>query len=143
MSELDKLKPKKFKASTSMSELMMELQDGITTSMFRVGTPDDPEAPTVFQTYFPPGYEVPPHTHACDYAEIILEGSQQVTRKWHKAGDVRIVKAGTVYGPLVAGPEGAKVLLIFSNARFSPIPVGDKDSASFERYGVERLQPAT
>ena len=52
------------------------------------------------------GTYVAPHTHACDYTEIVLEGSEEVTRKWRSAGDITIVKGGTVYGPLIAGPEG-------------------------------------
>ena len=63
-------------------------------------------------SYYPPGWEVQPHTHACDYMEIILEGSQKVTGKWHHAGDVRIARAGTVYGPLIAGPEGVRAFLV-------------------------------
>ena len=41
------------------------------------------------------------------------EGSVQVTRRWYHEGDIRIVKGGTVYGPVIAGPEGATVLIIF------------------------------
>jgi hypothetical protein len=117
----------KFQAATSWQELFTELSDGMTTSTFRVGVPEDPDAPTIFRTYFPPNFEVPPHTHACDYAEVILEGSQQVTRKWHYPGDIRIVKAGTAYGPLVAGPEGATVLLIFRDGRYMPVSLDGND----------------
>ncbi len=68
------------------------------------------------------------HSHQCDYAEIILHGSQQVTRRWYKAGDVRIVKAGTVYGPLVAGPEGATVIVIFRHSNWEPVPARQSDT---------------
>lgn len=126
-------KPAKFQTSTSWDEHRTELRDGILTSTFRVGAPGDDGAPTVFKTYFPPSTTVPVHTHACDYAEIILEGSQQVTRKWHHAGDIRIVKAGTAYGPLVAGPEGATVLLIFRDGRYQPL-APDGNEEMFSRY---------
>ena len=88
---------------------------GIRSSKFVLGDPDDPDAPVVFNSYFPPGSRVEAHHHACDYAEIILEGSQEVTRRMHHAGDVRIVGGGRGYGPLIAGPEGVHVIVIFRN----------------------------
>lgn len=104
---------------TSWEELgFLELPNGAKTSRFVIGDQDDPAAPVVFRVEFPPGCEVAAHTHDCDYCEIILEGTQQVTRRWHKAGDVRIAKAGTAYGPLVAGPEGCTVLVIFADGNW-------------------------
>ena len=101
---------------TSWDELgFLDLPNGSRTSRFVVGDPDDPEAPVVFRVEFPPNCEVAAHMHDCDYAEIVLEGTQQVTRRWHKPGDVRIAKANTAYGPLVAGPEGCTVLVVFAN----------------------------
>lgn len=82
-------------------------------------------APRMMHSVFPPGYVVGPHTHATDYVEVILAGSQKVTRRWHHPGDIRIVRAGTVYGPLEAGPEGATVLIVFADSRTEiepPIP---------------------
>lgn len=100
---------------TSWEKLgFLELPNGSKTSRFVIGDEDDANAPVVFRVEFPPGCEVAAHTHDCDYCEIILEGSQQVTRRWHHVGDIRIAKAGTAYGPLIAGPEGCTVLVIFS-----------------------------
>ena len=59
----------------------IELPSGIVTRMFRVGTAED--APTVFNVYYPPDCVVDAHTHACDYTEIVLEGSQKVGATWH------------------------------------------------------------
>ena len=107
---------KSFAVDTSWDELgWMDLALGIKSARFILGHPDDPDAPVVFRSYFPPGCTVPPHHHRCDYAEIILEGTQQVTGKWHKAGDVRYVVGGRGYGPLIAGPEGVHVIVIFRN----------------------------
>lgn len=142
MTDIDAIHRRKFQESTSWEERFIELAEGMTTSTFRVGVPEDADAPTVFKTYFPPNMEVPAHTHACDYAEIILEGSQQVTRRWHHAGDIRIVKAGTVYGPLIAGPEGVTVLLIFRDGRYQPVPVNG-DAGTFDRYQENLQQPAS
>ncbi len=103
----------------------IELPSGIVTRMFRVGTADD--APTVFDVYFPPGCKVEAHKHACDYTEIIVEGSQKVGATWHKAGDIRIGLADRGYGPLEAGPEGARVLFMFKDGRWPAIPLGNND----------------
>ena len=104
---------------TSWEELgFLELPNGSKTSRFVVGDPDDESAPVVFRVEFPPNCEVAAHMHDCDYAEIILEGTQQVARRWHGPGDVRIAKAGTAYGPLIAGPEGCTVLVIFSDGHW-------------------------
>jgi len=91
----------------------VEYANGIKSSQFKIGDDDDEQAPVVLIGTWPPGATVGPHSHVSDYAEIIIAGSQQVTRRWHHAGDVRIVKGGTTYGPLVAGPEGVTVLIIF------------------------------
>src|SRR5829696_7881791 len=84
--------PKRRKAvTTTLEELYGEwpahpgwLDSGVKVARMVVGDPDDATAPVVFHTYYPPGWEVAPHTHACDYMEIILQGSQQVTGKWHE-----------------------------------------------------------
>lgn len=96
----------------------VELPDGSRVSRIRVGDADDATAPVVLRMELPPGATVGAHAHDTDYTEIILEGSQVVTRRLHTAGDVRIVKAGTSYGPLVAGPDGATVLVIFRDGRW-------------------------
>jgi hypothetical protein len=105
-----------FELNTSWDELgWIEFAGGIRSSKFVLGDTEDPDAPVVFNSYFPPGSRVEPHHHACDYAEIILEGSQEVTRRMHHAGDVRVVSGGRGYGPLIAGPEGVHVIVIFRN----------------------------
>jgi hypothetical protein len=113
---------KSFAVDTSWDELgWNDLGGGITSSRFVLGDPDDPQAPMVFRTFFPPGCRVEAHRHSCDYAEIILEGTQQVSGKWHKAGDVRYVVGKRGYGPLIAGPEGVHVIVIFRRQDFETI----------------------
>lgn len=108
---------------TSWSELEKPMHDlGVLGALFTIGDADDDSATRVGRYYFPPGVRVAPHTHDADYAEIILEGTQQVTRRWHRAGDIRIVKAGTAYGPLIAGPEGVTVLVIFRRKQSGAVP---------------------
>jgi quercetin dioxygenase-like cupin family protein len=90
--------------------------------LVRNGPPEDEHAPVVVRSTFAPGTRVEAHTHESDYMEIILEGSEQVTRRWRRAGDITIVKAGTVYGPLIAGPEGVTKLIIFRDDRYRTVP---------------------
>lgn len=111
-----------FAVDTSWDELgWMEFEGGIRSSRFVLGDPDDPDAPLVFNSYFPPGCRVEAHRHRCDYAEIILEGTQEVSRKWHKAGDVRYVVGDRGYGPLIAGPEGVHVIVIFRKQDYEAV----------------------
>lgn len=84
---------------------------------FTVGEPEVTGGPTVIRVTFPPGTRVEAHTHACDYCEVLLEGSEVIGRRLHRAGDIVIRSAGTVYGPLVAGPDGVTKLLIFADDR--------------------------
>jgi hypothetical protein len=99
-------------------------------TMYKIGMPDNPQAPTVFKMWFPPGCTIETHTHDCDYSEIILEGSQMVGRKTLYPGDIRIGLANRGYGPLVAGPEGASVLVIFATGNWPAIPLGTKGDGS-------------
>jgi len=63
---------------------------------------------------YEPGSEVPVHHHPSDYCSLVVEGSVEVTRKVHEVGSVRIVKAGTAYGPLKIGESGCTVIDIFA-----------------------------
>jgi hypothetical protein len=122
-------KPIKHQRSTSWDELgYLEMPNGAKAYKFEIGLEGDDEAPTVFKVEFPPNCEVAPHTHDTDYCEILLEGTQQITGKWHKAGDIRVAKAGTAYGPLVAGPEGCTVLVIFKTGAWPAIPLAKGDT---------------
>ena len=110
---------RRWQRSTSWAQLgSVELPDGSRVSSVRVGEDDDPASPVILMMEFPPNARLPVHSHDSDYAEVILAGTQYVGRRVHRAGDVRIVKAGTAYGPLQAGAEGAKVLAIFRDSRW-------------------------
>ena len=60
----------------------LELSNGIVTSLYRVGMPDEASSPTVFKVYYPPDCFVEAHAHECDYTEIVVEGSQRVGATW-------------------------------------------------------------
>jgi len=124
---------------TSWSELgsITLEQSGAVTSQYRIGRPSDDHSPTVFRVEFPPDCRIEAHTHACDYSEIILKGSQQVSGKWLHEGDIRVGLAQKAYGPLIAGPEGVTVLVIFANGNWPAIEVGAGDGSTL---GVDELR---
>jgi hypothetical protein len=128
---------------TSWAELTTQESMGTVYGSFAVGDEDDVSAPRVFRGVFPPGCRLEPHSHACDYAEIILEGSQKVGRRWYRQGDVRIVRARTVYGPLIAGPQGATVMVVFRNADYRARPAGRSDVWGDHREPVAADREAT
>ena len=115
----------------------LELSNGIVTSLYRVGMPDEASSPTVFKVYYPPNSFIEAHTHECDYTEIVLEGSQRVGATWHKAGDIRIGLANRGYGPLVAGPEGTTVLFFFADGRWPAITIGNNDGSTLGSNEIE------
>lgn len=86
---------------------------------------------------WPPNSRVEPHSHASDYCELILEGTQRVGPDWFKAGDLRIATAGQIYGPLESGDEGCTIAVIFNGPGWLPIPARE---GTFENVGeVARL----
>jgi len=115
----------------------LELSNGIVTSLYRVGMPDQAASPTVFKVYYPPGCTIEAHTHECDYTEILLEGTQRVGAAWHKAGDIRIGLANRGYGPLVTGPDGATVLFFFADGRWPAITIGKNDGSTLGSDEIE------
>lgn len=117
--------------STSWTELgERTLPNGVVVANFSIGDPGDPASPAVFKVDFPPGCRIEPHAHKAAYAEIILSGSQKVSGRWHHAGDVRIASPDQVYGPLIAGDEGASVLVMFADSRWEPVPLDGSDAGS-------------
>ncbi len=102
----------------------------IETISYRIGMPDDNASPTVFKLYFPPNCRVEAHTHSCNYSEIILDGSQKVSGKWLYKGDIRVGLANKGYGPLIAGPEGASILVIFADGNWPAISIGAGDGST-------------
>ena len=104
------------KASTDfeLDSIMQEKPGGYRKAAFTLGDEEDQRAPRVRYATWPPHMIVDPHRHPVDYCEIILKGSQRVGSTWHHEGHVRVVKGGTGYGPLEAGPEGCTFIVIFA-----------------------------
>jgi hypothetical protein len=93
--------------------------------------------PTVMRVEFPPHYEVPPHSHGSDYCEVILEGSERVGSQEFAAGDVRLVRKGTPYGPVVAGPSGCVAMIVFADEKWKATPVKASDADQLRAAEIE------
>ncbi len=99
-------------------------EPGIQYTRFNMDA-EEPTSPSIIMSRFGPGAEVPAHTHDSNYFEYIIEGSQTVGKQIFQAGDVRLVKGGTGYGPIKVGPDGCFVLIVFQNGSLAntiPMP---------------------
>ena len=83
--------------------------------------PGDAARPLTILSELPPGHVEPPHTHGCDYIEIILRGTIRIGKIDMAMGDIRMARAGKGYGPLVSGEKGCTRLTIFDRADGSPM----------------------
>lgn len=72
------------------------------------------KGPWIVPNRFPPGCQADNHAHNFDTIYYILKGSMTFNdgSGWFEAGDLRWVRAGHVYGPEEAGPDGCEFLLI-------------------------------
>ena len=68
--------------------------------------------PILGRARYDPGMEVKAHWHPCNEILYITTGELSVGGQLFKAGTALAIDEGTVYGPLVAGPEGAEFLTI-------------------------------
>ncbi len=89
-------------------------EDGISYARFPMDEAN-PHAPTLILSKFEPGTRVPPHSHGCNYCEYILEGEQRVGKVLFGKGDIRLVKGGSGYGPIMVGADGCTVLIVFQD----------------------------
>ena len=89
--------------------------------------------PPVMHIRFVANYVEPPHWHGLDTLYVITAGELTVGSEGvYRVGDIRWVRAGTFYGPEVAGPEGCEFVL----AGLSGEGLGlDYDSATAKRMG--------
>lgn len=101
--------------------------DGIRYVTFST-QPGDPATPLTVLSEIPANFREPPHTHGCNYTEIIVGGELRVGKVDLGKGDVRVMQAGVGYGPLVAGPDGCTRLTIFDRADGSPMILLGKEA---------------
>ena len=89
-------------------------EPGIHYARFRMDEAN-PNSPTMILSKFEAGVRVPAHTHDSNYFEYIIEGEQAVGKQNFAKGDIRLVKGGVGYGPIVVGPNGCTVLIVFED----------------------------
>lgn len=83
------------------------------------------QSPLVVLSRFDPGARVEAHTHMTNYFEYIIAGEQTVGKVTFRQGDVRQVTGGTGYGPIVVGPQGCTVIIVFQHAaQAMTVPLG-------------------
>lgn len=107
-----------------------------------IGDPSDTTRPLVALIDYAPGTVIPPHSHGTDYTSIVVSGEIEITRRLHRAGAVRVVRAGTVYGPLIAGPDGCRVIEVFEDRSrlLATYPKDDELSRQFAAMQDEYLR---
>ena len=81
------------------------------------------------------------HGHKSDHLVYVIEGDLLVGDRHCAAGTLIVLELGAVFGPLIAGDNGA---LLFEVWMGDPAPVpADKEGyyALLHERGIERLQP--
>ena len=69
--------------------------------------------PNLIEAKFPPDFYAGDHWHPYDTIYVFTQGEMKVGGEGsYKPGDIRWVKAGHVYGPEEAGPEGVQFYLL-------------------------------
>lgn len=92
--------------------------------------PGNSERPLAILSELPANHVEPPHTHDSSYMEIIIRGDIRVGKADLCEGDVRIVRGGVGYGPLITGASGCLRLTIFDRADGSTLrPLGKAAAA--------------
>jgi hypothetical protein len=139
MSDQENTERRFFESSAGSLHITLEAESfeprpGFKRTHMVLGRDDDPMAPRVYWAKDPPGVLWDRQSHRCDMFMAYLQGGQKVGDKWYGAGDARVVKAGTVYGPIEAGPEGSTVVIIFSNGDYQPIFENDSADDSEDAF---------
>ena len=81
------------------------------------------------------GTSIPAHWHTSDTIYVITAGELSVGDEGaYRVGDVRWVRAGTFYGPEVAGADGCELLVISS---------GGPPGAEFDRSTARLIGSVT
>lgn len=73
---------------------------------------DEETGPWVRVVDYAPGYEFEPHSHDQDEVIYVLQGDAEVGGENYGPGTVIYIEKNTPYGPLKAGPEGFRFVLV-------------------------------
>ena len=96
---------------------------------------------TFIHCHYDPGMIIEEHGHVSDHAIYILDGSVMVGEEDCQAGTLVVLEQGSVFGPLVAGPEGTDILEFYAGEP-TPVPVDPQAFAAFlKERGIDELEP--
>jgi hypothetical protein len=98
---------------------------------------DEPHGPVLVVQVVPPDLDFATHHHNTDYSTVILQGSLRVGRTWCRTGHIRVQDAGSTYGPIRSGPEGATVVSFYGDRSALP----DQFTREADRLRYEELFP--
>ena len=89
------------------------------------------KGPWIVPNRFPPNCKADPHAHNYDTVYVVTKGTLTFNdgTGWYKPGDVRWVRANTMYGPEEAGPEGCEFVLVSTG----PIDVQWEGGDTYDR----------
>jgi hypothetical protein len=116
-------KAKKRQVNTSWHDLhaaQPPADPSVASAKWVIGDQDDTWPVCLVHTVHGPGARVEAQAYACDYADVYIEGTQEVAGEHYVQDDIHIVRAGVVAGPWVAGPGGAVVLRVYRNGCYDP-----------------------
>lgn len=98
---------------------------------------DDPHGPLMVVQVIPPDLDFASHFHDTDYCTVVLAGSLRVGRTWYRAGHLRVQDAGSVYGPIRSGPDGATVVSFYGDRSALP----DRFTRDEDQRRYDELMP--
>ena len=108
--------------------------EGVYFQLFQIGEGDDDDRAGMLIVEIPAQFEIPAHHHAVWHQEIVLAGEIEVGGELLQAGDMRIVPAGAIYGPLKAGPEGCRLVEVFEHSGRNDVDAVYADSELSETW---------
>ena len=82
---------------------------------FVLGDADSPHTPVAAVLRMPPGFELPRHAHSVTRFEVVVQGSITVDGRELLPGDIMVSPPNEMYGPHVAGADGATTIEFFSS----------------------------
>lgn len=91
-------------------------------------------------THYDPNLVLERHGHASDHTIFVIDGDVTISGHHCPAGTLIVLERGAEFGPIIAGPNGARILEHYMG---DPMPVPkDKEEyyALLEARGITRLQ---
>jgi hypothetical protein len=105
----------------NFEEVNYQTRPGFKRVVMLLGDENDPNTPRAIWAQDPPGVVWDRQACPCDLVVVYLQGGQTIDGTWYGAGEARLQKGGTIYGPIESGPEGSTVLLVFKNDNYHAV----------------------